>query len=149
MRIPKQPPVGHLIAYEYVWASQSAHREDGAKSYPAAIVATRDDIGPTPLTYVLGISHKPPTASERAIEIPSKLKRHLGLDEEPSWIYTDQINVFAWPGPDIRPAEWLTDLPSARGNCVIGKLPADWFNQVMRHLAESYRLKAVRVIRRT
>ena len=33
-------------------------------------------------------------------EVPRKLKRHLGLDEEPYWICTDQINEFTWPGPE-------------------------------------------------
>jgi len=149
MRIPSKPPVGHLVAYEYLWLSQSGSREDGAKVYPAAIVMARDDAGPVPLAYALGVSHKPPEKGERALEVPPKLKRHLGLDDEPSWIYTDQLNVFAWPGPDLRPAEWLSSLPGAKGGCIIAALPADWFQEVKDHLAESYRLKMVKPIPRT
>ncbi len=149
MKLPAKPPVGHLIAYEYLWLSQSGARDDGAKTYPSAVIIAREDIGPVPLAYVLGISHKPPTANERAMEVPAKLARHLGLDDEPMWIYTDQINIFAWPGPDVRPAEHLSTLPSSKDGCTIGALPKDWFDLVKAHLAESYRYQMVRTIKRT
>lgn len=137
MHIPPLPPVGHVIAYEYLWLSQASSRDDGAKTYPAAIVLARRDIGPTPVAYVLGISHSSPQNGRRAIEVPRKLKRYLGLDELPSWIYTDEVNVFAWPGPDLRPAEHLSRSAHVRGTCVIGALPSDWFAEVINHMAES------------
>ena len=95
MKIPAKPPVGWLIAYDYVWASSFKHRDDGEKTYPVAIVAARHDLGPFSLAYVLAISHRAPVAGDRAIHVPPKLKRHLGLDDAPSWVYTDQANVFA------------------------------------------------------
>src|SRR5438445_5204643 len=77
-------------------------------------LANRTMLGKT-LAYVAAISHKPPTAAERAIEVPRKLKRHLGLDEDPSWIYTDQVNEFIWPGPDLQAADRLSNLPGHGG----------------------------------
>jgi hypothetical protein len=53
----------------------------------------------------------------------SSWKRHLGLDDKASWIYTDQLNVFVWAGADLRPASWLSDKPNLDG-CVIGALPS-------------------------
>lgn len=149
MRIPENPPVGYAIAYEYLWRSKVGTREDGEKTYPSAVVLARDDVGPTPVVYVLGISHSRPRPGRRALEVPAKLKRHLGLDDEPSWIYTDEFNVFAWPGPDLRNARCLSRLPGAEGTCVIGRLPTDWFNAVKEHLAESHRLGLVRTVRRS
>jgi hypothetical protein len=35
-----------------------------------------------------------------AIEIPLKVKQHLGLDTKPSWIVVDEFNEFVWPGFD-------------------------------------------------
>jgi hypothetical protein len=32
MYIPDEPPIGHLVAYEYLWLSQQDARADGAKS---------------------------------------------------------------------------------------------------------------------
>ncbi|SMH38704.1 hypothetical protein [Mesorhizobium australicum] len=147
MKIPATPPVGSVIAYEYLWLSKAGRREDGEKVYPAAIVMARRDIGPTPVAFVLGISHMPPDG-RRALEVPAKLKRHLGLDSKPSWIYTDELNIFAWPGPDLRPASHLSLLPGARDSCV-GALPSDWFRAVTSHMAESHRMGSVRTVRRS
>lgn len=149
MKIPPTAPIGSLIAYEFLWSSQSNTREDGAKVYPTAVIIVRTDIGPRPLVYALGISHKPPLPDERAMEVPPKLARHLGLDDRQMWIYTNQLNVFTWPGPDLRPAEWLTSRVDARGGCVIGALPTDWFEKVKLHLKESFMLKKVRPVKRS
>ena len=148
MDIPPKPPVGHLISYEYLWNSQADKTDEGRTAYPAAIVMARDDVGPAPIAYALGVSHSEPREGDRAIQVPPKLKRYLGLDDEPSWIYTDQLNVFVWPGPDLRPGEWLSTRPSASGTCVISPLPADWFEEVKEHLAESYRLRMVKTVKR-
>jgi hypothetical protein len=149
MDCPDEPPIGNLIAYEYLWLSQSADRDDGEKTYPSAIVfAKRTILGKT-LAYVAAISHKPPTASERAMEVPRKHKRHLGLDEEPSWIYTDQVNEFIWPGPDPKPAERLSRLPRARGTCVIGPLPDDWFDMLKNELIRGLQLRRTHIVHRT
>lgn len=149
MQIPKEPPVGHVIAYEYLWLSQSAGREDGAKTYPCAVIMAREIVGPVKLAFVLGISHKPPLDRERALPVPPKLKKFLGLDDEPSWIYTDQLNVFTWPGPDLCPGDRISTRPSAKDNAVIGPLPTDWFEMLKSHLIESQQLEALTPIKRT
>ena len=105
MKIPPRPPVGHVIAYEYLWASQENATEDGRAAYPAAIIMARDDLGPAPIAYALGISHSPPKEGQRAMLMPPKLKRHLGLDDLPSWVVVCETNDFLWPGPDLRPAD--------------------------------------------
>ena len=140
MNFPARPPVGSLIAYEYLWASQFSDRADGAKTYPVAILLARNDKGPVPLAYALALPHSVPRAGDRAVIVPQKLLRHLGLATDPAWIYTDQINIFGWPGPDLRPAGYRSVLPRARGTCVIGALPADWFDGIKRHAIETYRL---------
>lgn len=149
MKIPAVPPIGHVVAYEYLWASQAGERQDGAKTYPAALVMASQIEDGTVITYALGISHKAPTEDERALEVPPKLARWLGLDGKPMWIYTDQLNVFAWPGPDLRPADHLSDRPSAKGTCVIGELPFDWYEAVKEHLVESRKLGILKAQKRT
>lgn len=149
MRVPALPPVGHLICYEYLWLSQATARGDGSKSYPCAVVLARADLGPAPVAYVAGISHAEPHADRRALPLPAKLKRHLGLDTEPSWIYVDELNIFVWPGPDLRPAQRLCRLPAAKGSCVIGPLPTDWFDRVRNEIVESRRVGLLRSISRS
>ncbi|UVC09971.1 growth inhibitor PemK [Rhizobium sp. TH2] len=148
MKIPAEPPVGHLVAYEYLWSSKAGVQDHGEKTYPAAIILAREGLGSATITYSLGISHSPPRPGQRALPVPPKLKRWLGLDALPSWIYPDQINIFVWPGPDLQPADRLSNRPDARDSCVIGALPDDWFKLVLDDVAESYRLKLVTPIKR-
>lgn len=149
MRIPSRPPIGHVVAYEYLWASRADRREDGEKTYPTALIlAQKDDFGFL-LTYALGISHMRPREGQRALEVPAKLCRHIGLDAESKWIYTDEVNVFVWPGPDLRPARRISQRRVAIDGCVLGALPVDWFEEVKRHFAESYRLRHLRITKRT
>lgn len=53
---------------------------------------------------VAPVTHSAPEQPDDAVEIPARVKRQLGLDEERSWIFTDELNRFIWPGPDIRTA---------------------------------------------
>jgi hypothetical protein len=149
LKVPSAPPVGSVIGYEYLWQSQRRDREDGAKTYPAAVILSISREGNGDLAYVLGISHSPPVEGQRAMLVPAKLKRHLGLDAQPSWIYTDQLNVFVWPGPDLRPASHISSKAGGDNTCVIGALPEDWFDLVKLHLGESRRQARLAGIKRT
>ena len=103
----------------------------------------------TRLPMSLAISHSPPRQDQRAVEVPPKLKKHLGLDTQPSWIYTGELNIFAWPGPDLRPAGQLSTRPSASDSCVIGPLPSDWFEMIKAHVLDSQRLQHLDITKRT
>jgi len=45
MHIPDEPPIGNLVAYEYLWLSQENTREDGAKAYPVALIFAKKRAG--------------------------------------------------------------------------------------------------------
>ncbi len=149
MKIPAAPPVGSLIAYEYLWRSQSSYREDGAKTYPTALLMATEISDGVVVAYALGVSHRAPGKDERALQLPAKLQKWLGLDDEPCWIYTDQMNVFTWPGPDLRQADRLSTRKDAVDTCVIAPLPDDWFETVKAHLLESRQLRRLSVQKRT
>jgi hypothetical protein len=102
MALPTPVP-GLVIAYAYLWkAEQRAGRGEGRKDRPCAIVvATRDEEGDT-LVYVAPITHTPPTGGT-GIELPAAIKRRIGLDAARSWIVTEELNRFVWPGYDLRP----------------------------------------------
>jgi hypothetical protein len=77
--------------------------ENGVKDRPCAVVlALRDAEGRTRV-YALPITHSTPASTEDAVEIPAVIKARLGLDDERSWVVVSEANVFAWPGPDLRP----------------------------------------------
>ena len=98
------PQPGLVIRYSYLWHTEAVTgQEDGVKDRPCAVVlALRDEEGRTRV-YALPITHSTPAAAEDAVEIPAIIKARLGLDGERSWVVVSEANVFAWPGPDLRP----------------------------------------------
>jgi len=101
-----EPEPGLVIRYAYLWRSESERGQDeGAKDRPCAIVlATKRDGGKTTV-IVAPITHSQPRDAEAAVEIPAATKARLRLDHQRSWVITNEVNVFTWPGPDLRPVE--------------------------------------------
>lgn len=106
MSIPK-PQQGQIIRYSYVWHREAIQgREEGRKDRPCVIVvATKDD-----RVVVVPITHTKPDAQTPALEIPAEVSKRAGLDHERSWVVANEVNVFKWPGQDIRratPESWI------------------------------------------
>jgi hypothetical protein len=59
------------------------------------------------------------------VEIPLAVKRHLGLDDQPSWIVLNEFNVFTWPGFDLRP------VPGHKDRYHYGFLPPNLFKSII------------------
>lgn len=120
------PEAGLVICYEFLWSNEAASGETGgAKKRPAVIViAAKNQSGQT-VTVVVPITHSPPRDPALAIEIPPRVKRHLGLDDQRSWAILDELNEFIWPGLDIYP------IPGRRpGQFAYGFLPPALFKQI-------------------
>lgn len=133
------PVPGLVIRYSYLWNSEhAAGREEGVKDRPCAIVLAT----PSRSVIVLPVTHSPPDSA--AIEIPHAVKRRLGLDHERSWIVLAEANLFAWPGPDLRPA--INGDPSS---VVYGLLPRNFFRAVRDEFVDGVRARNLRVVRRT
>ncbi len=76
--------------------------------------------------------------------MPAKVERHLGLDDDPSWIMADEVNRFNWPGPDLRPV--------SRGQPArfhYGFLPEDVFSALRRKIVTVYRAHRLAVMPRS
>ncbi|MBC8129774.1 MAG: type II toxin-antitoxin system PemK/MazF family toxin [Rhizobiaceae bacterium] len=97
------PVPGLVIRYAYLWRSEKrAGLEEGRKDRPCVVVvAVRRERGETKVV-VSPITHTVPEDPSCAVEIPPSTKARLSLDDERSWIVTDEVNVFTWPGPDLR-----------------------------------------------
>lgn len=120
------PEAGLVICYEFLWSNEAASGEtEGAKKRPAVIViAVKNQSGET-VTVVVPITHSPPRDPAFAIEVPLRVKQHLGLDEQRSWVILDELNEFIWPGLDIYP------IPGGRpGQFAYGFLPPALFKQI-------------------
>ena len=103
MAIPLPEP-GLVVSYSYLWHGEyAAGREEGTKNRPSVVVLVVEaSEGEAPLVTVLPVTHSAPHESGSAIEIPARVKQHLGLDSERSWIVVSEGNEFVWPGYDLR-----------------------------------------------
>ena len=99
------PQGGLVIRYDYLWASERLEgREEGSKNRPCAVVlALSHSHGETERVVICGITHSEPTPPDEGVEIPAKVKRHLGLDVERSWAILSEGNLVDWDDPGIIP----------------------------------------------
>ena len=87
MAIPTPEP-GLVVSYAYLWdhAARRGHderRED--RPGVIALAVERQPDGET-LVTLLPVTHRAPDDAGGAIEIPLAVKRHLGLDDDRSWV---------------------------------------------------------------
>jgi hypothetical protein len=134
MTLPDPEP-GLVISYAYLWHHEHAKgREEGLKHRPCVVVlsVSRVSEGP-PTVLVAPITHVRPADPETGIAIPPRVKHHLGLDSEPSWVIVDELNEFAWPGFDLRP------VPGDARRVAFGFLPPRLFADVVSGIAAVWR----------
>jgi hypothetical protein len=131
-----------VIRYAYLWDREAqAGREEGVKDRPCAVVLARQQEDGIRV-YVLPITHSAPAAS--AIEIPAVVKARLGLDAQRSWIVVSEMNVFMWPGPDLR-------FVAGQGpeTVAYGFLPPRFFRAVRERFLTELRSRQLSTVRRT
>lgn len=119
-----EPQPGLVISYAYLWSDEAERGlVEGRKDRPCAIIVSiehPEKVGRRQVA-VAPVTHTPPHDPNVAIEIPRRVKEHLGLDGERSWIVLDEFNVFTWPGFDLRP------IKDRDGRVDYGFLPPKFF----------------------
>ena len=120
-----EPEIGLVIKYDFLWSHEHEQGfEDGAKERPCVIVTAivRKADGMREV-LVAPITHSLPRAGNIAIEIPHKVRRHLGLDDERSFIIASESNSVAWNDAGIVPVtpgkQWA-----------YGRIPQALYNQL-------------------
>lgn len=130
MEVPEPKP-GMVIRYSYLWRDEAMRgRDEGVKDRPCAIVLAVKR-GPRTRVVLAPITHTPPEPDSGAVELPAQTAKRIGLDEEPQWIVTREVNSFTWPGPDIRPV-------SEGGPWLFGQLPYGLAKQAIERVREHY-----------
>ncbi|MBV8686939.1 MAG: type II toxin-antitoxin system PemK/MazF family toxin [Alphaproteobacteria bacterium] len=123
----RQPAIGQLIRYAYLWlAEHEQGLEEGLKDRPCLVVMEDATLAPDVVFFVAPVTHTQPRPEALAVELPAATKQRLRLDDARSWIITEEVNKFTWPGPDIR--------PDGSGEVVIGYVPGKILERVIANL---------------
>lgn len=139
-----EPIPGLVVRYAYLWRHEAARgRDEGSKARPCVVVLAVRAHGDDLIVTVAPITHRPPAAASRAVELPTASKRRLGLDAARSWIVTDDLNRFVWPGPDLRP------IPGRPATFAYGLIPAALYEQVRLAVLDHAREGRARRTKRT
>jgi hypothetical protein len=96
------PEPGLVIPFHYLWRREhEAGEESGRKARPCVVVvAVVRGPGDRLRVAVSPVTSRDPGETRAAVEIPPRVKRHLGLDAVRSWVICDEHNEFDWPGLD-------------------------------------------------
>ncbi len=134
MPIPTPEP-GLVISYAYLWHREhESGLEEGRKDRPSVIVLAVERTDGSTVVTVLPITHSAPVEPGAAVEIPAPVKKHLGLDDAPSWVVVSEGNEFDWPGYDLR------KIPGG-DRYDFGFLPPRFFNQIIETFLGWHRTK--------
>jgi hypothetical protein len=141
MAIPTPEP-GLVVNYSYLWHHEHERGDDeGRKDRPSVIVLCSEEVAGQVVVTVLPITHAPPQGIREVIEIPAQIKRHLGLDDDRSWIVISEGNEFVWPGFDLRRRPRSDDYD-------FGFLPPRFFDKVRQAFVKFYREGKARTVPR-
>src|SRR5947209_10736571 len=119
------PEPGLVISYGYLWRHErEAGKEEGRKDRPCVIVLAVETQDDTTLVTVAPMTHRAPPDHTVSLEIPPRVKQHLGLDRDTSWVVVSEVNQFTWPGYDLRP------VPGSKNRFDYGFLPPALFARI-------------------
>ncbi len=123
--ITPAPRPGLVIRYSFLWSHEArAGASEGRRDRPSAIVVAAPPNAQGEIRIaVVPVTHSRPTDPTTAIALPASVQRDLGLDTGAAWICLDEVNVFAWPGFDVR------TIPGT-DRVAYGALPQPLFEQV-------------------
>ena len=102
MAVPEPKP-GLVIRCDYLWLREASAGRDQGKDRPACLLAAGDSSSRPRFVVILPITHSPPSGDTVGIEIPVKVRRAVGLDDEPCWVIVSGHNVDEWPNAGLDP----------------------------------------------
>lgn len=137
----KAPSVGHVIKYAYLWRNEYYQGlSEGRKERPACVIVNRVLENNQRVLFVMPITHSQPRDEDNAVLLPAETKLRLGLDSEPSWIITNEVNKFIWPGFDVRRCD--------NGTYSYGCLPESIIKQCLDAVKKHSRQRSLQAVSR-
>lgn len=133
------PQVGDMVYYDFLWDHE--HQKGyvhGLKDRACfVVVATKAKDDGSRRLILAGVSHRPPTPEDKAVNIPVKVGKYLGLDDQRSWIKTNNVNVVNCP-KDRVPVGFLP-VKDQQSEFIHGKLPRVMREELVGRVAEHSR----------
>ena len=136
------PKPGLIVRHDYLWSHEAAAGCDQGKDRPTCLVAASDSLTKPRFVVLLPITHSPPSGDTIGLEIPTKVKQALGLDDAPSWVIVSEYNVDEWPNAGVSP------LPGRPGVFSYGFIPPGLFAQIKARFLDLARKNKGRAVRR-
>ncbi|MBV7257181.1 hypothetical protein KCG44_10345 [Pacificimonas sp. WHA3] len=120
------PEPGETLSYSYLWRYEYEKGiEEGRKDRPVAVIVALTGNDDKARLFVAPITTQTPDDRSSAIEVPARLKGPAGLDAERCWVVPNELNIFTWPGPDIRPVERVGERTP-----IIGAFPSAFYERI-------------------
>lgn len=138
-----EPSPGLVVRYDYLWCRVAAAGRTQGKDRPACLVAASDSETRPRFVVLLPITHSPPLSDTVAIEIPTKVRQAIGLDDQASWVVISEYNVDEWPNAGLSP------LPGKPDVFAYGFIPPGLFAAIKARLLELAREKKSEAVNRT
>jgi len=135
------PTPGDVLNYAFLWNYEARRGQtEGLKDRPCVVVLSVSQETYGLNVVVCPLTSQMPEPNASAVEIPHRIKNRLGLtDRDKSYAITSEINVFVWPGPDLRPFE-----KDGKKDIYFGQIPGNLLirirDEVLGH-AKTQRLK--------
>jgi len=123
-----RPEPGLVVRYDYLWLREAAL---GRKERPACLIAASDASAEPRFVVILPITHAQPRGETVGIEIPTRVRQSLGLDDARCWIVVSEYNVDEWPNAGLAP------VPGRTASYAYGFIPPRLFEQVKSIFLES------------
>ena len=140
-----RPVTGLVIRYAYLWREDfKKGKEEGVKDRPCAVILVAQDVNGKDVVTVLPITHTAPHDPTKALEIPTAVKKRLGLDSHRSWVVLNEANQFVWPGPDLRPS-----ISGNTDSVSYGVLPTSFIQEIRTRFVAILRASPRRVVSRS
>jgi hypothetical protein len=118
------PEPGLVIRYDYLWSREAITGLEQGKDRPTCIIAATDGRRQPRYVVLLPLTHTPPSGDTIGVEIPARVKRAIGLDDEPSWVIVSEHNIDIWPNSG------LSSIPGKAGVYSYGLIPPGLFASI-------------------
>ena len=135
------PKPGLVVRYDYLWTHEAAGRDQG-KTRPTCLIAATDTAVRPRYVVLLPITHTPPAGDTEGIEVPTRVRQVIGLDDTPSWLIVSEHNIDEWPNAGLSP------LPGQPDTFSYGFIPPGLFARIKARYLELARSKKSRTVRR-